>query len=69
MAGLKGVSPELSDLSGLRLLQFGSVPEFGIEETQGEGCCYCQGYHTLLNLSRSQNTSEYKRGRHSECHF
>lgn len=69
MAGLKRVSPELSDLLGLWLLCFGSFPKFGIEETQGEGCCYCQGYRTLLNLSRSQSISEYKRGRHSECHF
>jgi len=51
MVGVKRVSPELSDLSGLWLLYFGSFPKSGIEETQEGGCCYCQGYHTLLNLS------------------
>lgn len=33
MAGVKRVSPELSDLSGL--LYLGSRPESGIEETRG----------------------------------
>lgn len=50
-AAVEGVSPELLALSEVRLLYFGTFPKSGIEETRRRDYCYCQGYHTLLNLS------------------